>query len=89
MRYHISSWNTHESRFPIGTFTANMAGTALLAIFFALSHAGLSLGYVGCLFLAALSDGFCGEYYTDDGTSWPILSESIRVIRASLTNSHR
>jgi len=55
-RYALSTLlNTRNPRFPFGTFTANMFGTALLAAFHVLTPfspdimQGLSDGYCGCL----------------------------------------
>ncbi|KLU89089.1 hypothetical protein MAPG_08065 [Magnaporthiopsis poae ATCC 64411] len=45
--------------FPLGTFVANVAGTAMLAVAWDLAHARLG-GVVGCLVLQGVEDGFCG-----------------------------
>ncbi|KAL8371314.1 hypothetical protein RB595_001241 [Gaeumannomyces hyphopodioides] len=46
-------------RFPLGTFLANVAGTAVLAAAWDLAHARPG-GPVGCLVLQGVEDGFCG-----------------------------
>ncbi|RKP11203.1 CrcB-like protein-domain-containing protein [Thamnocephalis sphaerospora] len=60
LRYYLSPLNGKRRSFPIGTFTANMLGTLTLAALFSVGHVGLDPSRTACMFLAALSDGFCG-----------------------------
>ncbi|KAH6624687.1 CrcB-like protein-domain-containing protein [Chaetomium sp. MPI-SDFR-AT-0129] len=47
--------------FPLGTFTVNMAGTAVLAMSWALAHSNVAASVVvGCQVLTGVQDGFCG-----------------------------
>ena len=55
------------SSFPLGTFTVNIAGTAILGICWDLQHSPLGVadgsiggGLVGCQVLQGVQDGFCG-----------------------------
>ena len=60
--------NGKFASFPLGTFTVNVLGTALLGIFYDLQHVPLSSstrhlaggGIVGCQVLQGMLDGFCG-----------------------------
>lgn len=45
---------------PVGTFTANVLGSALLAAFHVLQSLGSPLSPNACSLLQGLSDGFCG-----------------------------
>ncbi|KAK0753192.1 CrcB-like protein-domain-containing protein, partial [Schizothecium vesticola] len=45
--------------FPLGTFTVNIAGTAVLGIAWDLAHVPVG-GTVGCAMLQGVEDGFCG-----------------------------
>ncbi|KAI9297767.1 hypothetical protein K502DRAFT_66503 [Neoconidiobolus thromboides FSU 785] len=66
IRYLLSRLNVKYSRFPIGTLTANLIASAVLAIvtyFLSFSvdntvHNGLST--ISCISLYSISDGFCG-----------------------------
>ncbi|TPX43229.1 hypothetical protein SeMB42_g04816 [Synchytrium endobioticum] len=61
VRYRFAIFNVKYGHFPLGTFTVNMVGTALLAIFYVLSHAPFtSTTSAECAILTGLSDGFCG-----------------------------
>lgn len=47
--------------FPLGTFTVNMAGTAVLAMSWALAHSNAAVSVVvGCQVLTGVQDGLCG-----------------------------
>lgn len=56
--------------FPLGTFAANMFGTALEGMCYDLAHVGLATsmlaggGRVGCQLLQGIQDGFCGSLTT-------------------------
>lgn len=71
VRFYISKYlNSKVANFPLGTFTANFAGTLLLAIFLLLSR-GVALDknrlvthVLHCQVLVGLSDGFCGALTT-------------------------
>lgn len=45
--------------FPLGTFTANISGTAILGMCWDLQHVPLG-GVIGCQVLQGIEDGFCG-----------------------------
>lgn len=51
--------NGRIASFPLGTFTVNIAGTAILAMAWDLAHVPLG-GVVGCQVLQGIEDGFCG-----------------------------
>ncbi|KAL8417707.1 hypothetical protein RB594_001382 [Gaeumannomyces avenae] len=65
-RYYLSAALNGRlwSRFPLGTFAANVAGTAVLAAAWDLARArpdgGGGGGLAGCLVLQGVQDGFCG-----------------------------
>ncbi|KAJ8698400.1 hypothetical protein PTI98_005113 [Pleurotus ostreatus] len=46
--------------FPLGTFAANMLGTALLATFHVLQNLGAPRSSNACALLQGLADGYCG-----------------------------
>jgi len=60
------------SNFPLGTFAANIFGTAVIGMAYDLQHVALGQGYaagiggglVGCQVLQGLMDGFCGALTT-------------------------
>mmetsp|Transcript_17108 Transcript_17108/g.29388 ORF Transcript_17108/g.29388 Transcript_17108/m.29388 type:complete len:478 (-) Transcript_17108:75-1508(-) len=49
-----------KSGFPLGTFIANMLGSAILAMGYLLSYTVVRKGTVGCNFILGLETGFCG-----------------------------
>ena len=51
--------NGRIKSFPLGTFTVNIFGSAMGAMFIDLQHAPIG-GVVGCQVLQGMSDGFCG-----------------------------
>ena len=51
--------NGRIKSFPLGTFTVNIFGSALEAMFIDLQHAPIG-GHAGCQVLQGMSDGFCG-----------------------------
>lgn len=72
-RFYLSKYlNPKIKNFPLGTFTANLCGTLLLAIFTLLGsgklprnpHAQIVTNMLGCQVLAGLDDGFCGALTT-------------------------
>ncbi|KAI5950142.1 hypothetical protein KGF54_005290 [Candida jiufengensis] len=71
LRFYLSKYlNTKIKNFPIGTFTANVIGTLLLAIFTLIGRGKLPNGgqinkhIMGCHILIGLDDGFCGALTT-------------------------
>ena len=69
LRFYLSlRLNGRIASFPLGTFTVNIFGTAMLGMFYVLQHAPLSGtsagliggGLVGCQVLQGWMDGFCG-----------------------------
>lgn len=61
-RYILSvHFNPLVKRFPVGTFSANMAGTALLSGFHVLqNNPTRPVSAVACSLLQGLADGYCG-----------------------------
>jgi CrcB protein len=68
--------------FPLGTFTVNIAGTAILGMCYDLQRARLPLnglvggGYLGCQVLQGIQDGFCGCLTTV--STWVLELTSLR-----------
>lgn len=59
-RFYASLWlNRWKPSFPLGTFTVNVFGTAVLGICWDLQHVPLG-GVLGCQILQGIEDGFCG-----------------------------
>ena len=50
--------NARFSSFPLGTFTANIGGTAILGMAWDLQHTSSDM--IGCQLLQGVMDGFCG-----------------------------
>jgi fluoride exporter len=60
LRFYLSLWlNGKVASFPVGTFVANMIGTAVLGMAWDIAHAQIG-GLVGCQVLQGVEDGFCG-----------------------------
>jgi fluoride ion exporter CrcB/FEX len=73
LRYVLAlKFNGVAAYFPLGTFAANVFGTAVLGMSYDLQHVGLGQGYaagvggglIGCQVLQGLMDGFCGALTT-------------------------
>ncbi|EGV61577.1 hypothetical protein CANTEDRAFT_109246 [Yamadazyma tenuis ATCC 10573] len=70
LRFHLGKLN--RPKFPYGTFTANVTGSILIAVFALLTrarvsksdHSGLITSYIGCQALSGLQDGLCGALTT-------------------------
>ncbi|OAD67851.1 hypothetical protein PHYBLDRAFT_183389 [Phycomyces blakesleeanus NRRL 1555(-)] len=63
LRWYLSFYNIYRAqRFPLGTFIANIFGTAVLAAL-ALSQSGPVMTSISCTVVQALADGFCGKEY--------------------------
>jgi fluoride ion exporter CrcB/FEX len=67
LRFVTSLWlNAQAKSFPVGTFVANMVGTAVLAAAWSVAHSspgggeGVARGVRVCELLGAVQDGFCG-----------------------------
>jgi fluoride ion exporter CrcB/FEX len=59
-RFYLALWlNGLRPAFPLGTFAANVLGTAVLGMAWDLQHVPLG-GVVGCQVLQGVEDGFCG-----------------------------
>lgn len=59
-RFYLSLWlNGLRPSFPLGTFAANVLGTAVLGMAWDLQRVPLG-GVVGCQVLQGVEDGFCG-----------------------------
>jgi fluoride ion exporter CrcB/FEX len=82
LRFYISLFlNPLTASFPLGTFTVNIFGTAVLAMAYDLQHvaigaAGVGGGRVGCQVLQGLMDGFCGALTTV--STWIVEIETLR-----------
>ncbi|KAF9180305.1 hypothetical protein BGZ51_006305 [Haplosporangium sp. Z 767] len=63
LRWFLSRFNPRLKQFPVGTFIANVAGSALLAGIVCLQHSKNAGGVspLACQVLSALQDGFCVE----------------------------
>ncbi|KAF9877532.1 hypothetical protein CkaCkLH20_05232 [Colletotrichum karsti] len=60
VRFYVSMClNSRIPSFPLGTFTVNVVGVAVLGMCWDLGHAELG-GVVGCQVLQGVEDGFCG-----------------------------
>ncbi|KAI8926946.1 CrcB-like protein-domain-containing protein [Entophlyctis helioformis] len=78
-RYLLSRYNTMLPGFPIGTFAANTAGTALLyALYVSRSSTGAVSTPLACATLVALSDGFCGCLTTISTFTMEIMKLDVR-----------
>ncbi|KAL7918324.1 CrcB-like domain-containing protein [Trichoderma austrokoningii] len=59
-RFYLSIYlNGKIASFPLGTFTANIFGTAMLGMSWDIAHARIG-GLAGCQVLQGIEDGFCG-----------------------------
>ena len=64
LRFYVSMHlNPLIASFPLGTFSVNMFGTAVLGMSWDLAHAQIG-GVVGCQVLQGIEDGFCGALTT-------------------------
>lgn len=60
LRFYLSLYlNSRVASFPMGTFTANVLGTAILGMSWDIAHVPVG-GVVGCQVLQGIEDGFCG-----------------------------
>ncbi|KAM0700709.1 hypothetical protein Q7P35_012430 [Cladosporium inversicolor] len=67
LRYYVSiKLNSLVPSFPLGTFAANMFGTAIEGMCYDIQHVGVGVngavggGLIGCQVLQGVQDGFCG-----------------------------
>jgi CrcB protein len=67
LRYYVSiKLNSLVPSFPLGTFAANMFGTAIEGMCYDIQHVGVGVngsvggGIIGCQVLQGVQDGFCG-----------------------------
>jgi fluoride ion exporter CrcB/FEX len=59
-RFYLSLYlNGKMASFPLGTFVANVTGTAVLGMAFDIAHVPIG-GVAGCQVLQGVQDGFCG-----------------------------
>lgn len=88
LRYWLSrGLNRKKASFPLGTFSANMLGTAILAMVYDLQRVRLGSGVVGgsilgCQVLAGVVEGFCGCLTTV--STWVAELKSLRKHHAYL-----
>lgn len=60
LRFYLAIYlNGKRPSFPLGTFAANILGTAVLGMAYDIAHASIG-GVVGCQVLQGIEDGFCG-----------------------------
>ncbi|KAJ6441515.1 CrcB-like protein [Purpureocillium lavendulum] len=60
LRFYLSLWlNGRIAGFPLGTFAANVFGTAVLGMAWDIANVPIG-GLVGCQVLQGVEDGFCG-----------------------------
>lgn len=71
--------NGTMSTFPLGTFFANVAGTAVLGMSWDIAHVPIG-GVVGCQVLQGVQDGFCGCLTTV--STWVAELSSLRRVHA-------
>jgi CrcB protein len=82
LRFYLSLLlNPLAASFPLGTFTVNIFGTAVLAMAYDIQHvaigsAGVGGGRVGCQLLQGLMDGLCGALTTV--STWIAEIEALR-----------
>lgn len=64
LRFYLSlHLNGRVASFPMGTFAANVFGTAVLGMAYNMAHVPIG-GVVGCQVLQGIEDGFCGALTT-------------------------
>lgn len=91
LRFYLSlKLNTLIAWFPLGTFVANMFGTAVLGMTYDLQRAPLGSnaiggGIIGCQVLQGIEDGFCGALTTV--STWVVELSSLRRRHAYLYGS--
>ncbi|KAM3510059.1 hypothetical protein MY11210_006065 [Beauveria gryllotalpidicola] len=60
-RFYLSTLlNAKRPSFPLGTFAANVLGTAVLGMAWDIAHSADAGGVTGCQLLQGVEDGFCG-----------------------------
>jgi len=61
LRFHLSkALNARLPSFPLGTFHANIVGTAVLGMCYDLQHSSVGGTVTGCQVLEGVMEGFCG-----------------------------
>lgn len=83
MRFQLSvRMNRLIAAFPLGTFTANVLGTAFLGMSYDLQHSSAASSVVGCQVLQGIEDGFCGALTTV--STWVLELDTLRLRHAYL-----
>lgn len=59
LRWYLSFFNGRIPKFPIGTYTANIFGTIVIAAL-AIAEASPNMSMIACDVVVGLADGFCG-----------------------------
>lgn len=81
LRYQLSlRLNRLFSAFPLGTFTANVFGSAVLAMSYDLQHSSAARNIVGCQVLQGVVDGFCGALTTV--STWALELDTLKLKHA-------
>ncbi|PNY27518.1 Membrane protein [Tolypocladium capitatum] len=76
LRFHLAvHLNGKVASFPLGTFAANVLGTAVLGMAWDIAHVPIG-GVVGCQVLQGVEDGFCGCLTTV--STWVVELSSLR-----------
>ncbi|RDA89591.1 hypothetical protein CP533_6225 [Ophiocordyceps camponoti-saundersi (nom. inval.)] len=76
LRFYLALWlNGRQPAFPLGTWAANMLGTAVLGMAWDIEHVPIG-GIVGCQVLTGIADGFCGCLTTI--STWAVELSSLR-----------
>jgi fluoride ion exporter CrcB/FEX len=81
LRFQLSvRMNRLIAAFPLGTFTANVLGTAILGMSYDLQHSSAASSVVGCQVLQGIEDGFCGALTTV--STWVLELDTLRLRHA-------
>jgi fluoride ion exporter CrcB/FEX len=81
LRFQLSvRMNRLVPSFPLGTFTANVLGTAILGMSYDLQHSAAVRSVIGCQVLQGIEDGFCGALTTV--STWVLELDTLRLRHA-------
>lgn len=81
LRFQLSvRMNRLIASFPLGTFAANVVGTAILGTVYNLQHSPAAGSVLGCQVLQGVADGFCGALTTV--STWVLELDTLRLRHA-------
>jgi CrcB protein len=81
LRFQLSvHMNRLVASFPLGTFTANVLGAAILGMSYDLQHSSAARSVTGCQVLQGMEDGFCGALTTV--STWVLELDTLRLRHA-------